>query len=253
VALGVVVALAGCGTHAPRPAALRVERTDLVLLGHALQGLEGRVHAEVGTARAVWPTLARGLPTVATPATRRAIAAADARAGALALPSFATAEAGLTGPAAGIGGLLKHYVVLARRGWRFIAAAAGVGPSAGAGSTADRGTSGTGPTGPTDGGPGGADSTAGDAASGTDSTTAEGGASGTNFLRANAGLYIYCVYDGHYDLSLIGKEIVAAYAELGGPAAFGSALTAGRVAALARAYSIPAVRLAPHPVPGVQV
>jgi hypothetical protein len=182
---------------------LRVERTDLVLLARTLRGLEGGVHAEVAAARTVWPTLARGLPTTAAPATRSGIAAAATRAGALALPTFVTVEAGLTGPAAGIGGLLKHYAILTRRGWRFIAAA--------------------------------------------------GDTSGASFLRANAGLYIYCIYDGHYDLSLIGKAIAAAYKKLGGPAAFGAELTAASVAALAHAYSIPAVRLAPHPAPSLQV
>jgi hypothetical protein len=230
-ALGVVFALAGCGARAPRPAALRVERTDLVLLGRTLQGLEGKIHAEVAAARSVWPTLAHGLPATMTPATRRGIAAAAARAGALVLPTFVTIEAGLTGPAAGIGGLLKHYAILTRRGWRFIAAAtAGVGTGP---------TGGLGPTG----------------ASGSRHTSSTGtsAADGAGFLRANAGLYIYCVYDGHYDLSLVGKAIVAAYEKLGGSAAFGAELTAAHVAALTRAYSIPAVRLAPHPAPGVQV
>jgi hypothetical protein len=216
-ALGVVFALAGCGARAPRPAALRVERTDLILLGRTLQQLEGKIHAEVAAARPVWPTLARGLPAGETPATRRAIAAVDARAGALALPIFVTIEAGLTGPAAGIGGLLKHYAILTRRGWQFIAAAIGAGDAGGA------------------------------------SQNRAGGTDSAGFLRANAGLYIYCVYDGHYDLSLIGKELASAYDKLGGPTAFGAQLTAARVAALARGYSIPAVRLVPHPAPGVQV
>jgi hypothetical protein len=201
----------------------------LVLVARTLQGLEGRVHAEVAAARSVWPTLAQGLPATMTPATRRDIAAVASRAGTLALPTFVTIEAGLTGPAAGIGGLLKHYAILTRRGWQFIAAA-----------TAASGTSGAGPTG----------------ANGPQHRTSSTGASGTNgagFLRANAGLYVYCVYDGHYDLSLIGKAIVAAYAKLGGAAAFGAELTAARVVALARAYSVAAVRLTPHPAPGLQV
>jgi hypothetical protein len=199
-----------------------------VLVARTLQGLKGRVHAEVAAARSVWPTLAHGLPATMTPATRRGIAAAASHAGTLALPTFVTIEAGLTGPAAGIGGLLKHYAILTRRGWRFIAAA-----------TATSGASGADPTGAT--GPH------------RTSSTGASGTSGTGFLRANAGLYVYCVYDGHYDLSLIGKAIVAAYAKLGGATAFGAELTAARVASLARAYSVAAVRLTPHPAPGVRV
>jgi hypothetical protein len=67
------------------------------------------------------------------------------------------------------------------------------------------------------------------------------------FLRANSGLYIYSIYDGHYDLSLIGKTLQSAYRALGGAPAFGSSLTPGQVEALASAYSIAATRLEPHP------
>ncbi|MGA2165546.1 MAG: hypothetical protein ABSH36_13900 [Solirubrobacteraceae bacterium] len=73
------------------------------------------------------------------------------------------------------------------------------------------------------------------------------------FLRANAPLYIYCVYDGHYHLSLIGKTLQSAYLALGGAPAFGASLTQSQVDALAQAYSIPATRLEPHPAPSVVV
>ncbi len=73
------------------------------------------------------------------------------------------------------------------------------------------------------------------------------------FLHANAPLYIYCVYDGHYHLSLVGKALQSAYRKLGGAPAFGASLTESRVEALARFYSIPSVRLEPHPAPGVVV
>jgi hypothetical protein len=73
------------------------------------------------------------------------------------------------------------------------------------------------------------------------------------FLHANAPLYIYCVYDGHYHLSLIGKTLQSAYLTLGGAAAFGASLTQRQVEALAGAYSIPGTRLEPHPAPGVAV
>ncbi len=73
------------------------------------------------------------------------------------------------------------------------------------------------------------------------------------FLQANAGLYIYCIYDGHYDLSLVGKALQDAYGKLGGPPAFGGSLTQRQVEALAQAYSIPATRLVPHPPTGLAV
>ncbi len=68
-----------------------------------------------------------------------------------------------------------------------------------------------------------------------------------SFARQNSSLYIDAIYDGHFDLSLIGKSLVSAYEQLGGAQAFGATLTPGALAALADAYSIPAVRLEPHP------
>jgi hypothetical protein len=199
--------VAGCGGSLPRPAALRLERADVVLLAHALQHFEGPAREEVAAARAVWPALVGGLPARVTPALQRGITASANRAGALALPQFVADEGALTGPAAKVGGMLKGYIILSQRGWQHLAAAA---PAAAA-------------------------------------------TAGGTFLRANAGLYIYSVYDGHYDLSLIGKALQGAYHALGGAPAFGTALTQGQVEALARAYSIPATRLAPHPPPGVTV
>jgi len=66
------------------------------------------------------------------------------------------------------------------------------------------------------------------------------------FASANAALYIHSVYDGHFDLGLVGKSLLAAYRQLGGSAAFGDALTQAEVDALARAYSPGAVDLKPH-------
>jgi hypothetical protein len=67
------------------------------------------------------------------------------------------------------------------------------------------------------------------------------------FARENASLYIYAIYDGHFDLSLVGHSLTSAYERLGGPQAFGPRLSLGEVNALAASYSIPAVRLEPHP------
>ena len=66
------------------------------------------------------------------------------------------------------------------------------------------------------------------------------------FARANVALYIESVYDGHFNLSQIGKSLVSAYRKLGGEGAFGRALTHSEVDALARAYSEKADRLHPH-------
>jgi hypothetical protein len=232
------VGAVGCGAHQPRPAALRLERADLVLVARTLGQLEASTHSEVAVARAAWPALAHGLPRNPSPATRLAVAAAERRAGELTLPGYVTTEAGgLTGPAVAVGGLLKAYAALTPRGWRFLAAALAAEPTAAAqgGGKTGAGAPGAGSSGQSAGRNGG-------------TTTAA-----AQFLRANAGLYIYCVYDGHYDLSLVGKALQGAYRKLGGPPAFGSSLTQRQVEVLARAYSIPAARLAPHPPVGLAV
>jgi hypothetical protein len=76
--------------------------------------------------------------------------------------------------------------------------------------------------------------------------TGAGGA-GASFARVNSPLYIESLYDGHFGLAQIGKNLRAGYQKLGGPAAFGAALTQGEVERLEAAYSEPAVRLHPHP------
>lgn len=77
--------------------------------------------------------------------------------------------------------------------------------------------------------------------------TISGGGAQASFERANSPLYIDAIYDAHFDLSLLGKSSSEGYEKLGGPGAFGAALTQSEVHALADAYSIPAVRLEPHP------
>jgi hypothetical protein len=73
-----------------------------------------------------------------------------------------------------------------------------------------------------------------------------------SFSRANSSLYIDAIYDSHYNLSLLGKSLLSGYEKLGGPAAFGGKLTQSEVESLASAYSIPAVRLQPHPFGGAE-
>ena len=66
------------------------------------------------------------------------------------------------------------------------------------------------------------------------------------FARANVNLYITTVYDAHFGLAQIRKQLLAAYNKLGGPAAFGASLTQQEVDALAQTYSEPSDRLHPH-------
>jgi hypothetical protein len=73
-----------------------------------------------------------------------------------------------------------------------------------------------------------------------------GSTSSARFARANVALYIESVYDAHFSLAQIGKKALAAYRTLGGPDAFGAALTQAEVDALARTYSEARNRLHPH-------
>jgi hypothetical protein len=90
---------------------------------------------------------------------------------------------------------------------------------------------------------------AGGSAGGSADMTGGGSASlaQANFDRENSPLYIDAIYDGHFNLSLLGKSLTSGYEKLGGASAFGAALTQSQVDALAGAYSIAAMRLVPHP------
>jgi hypothetical protein len=67
-----------------------------------------------------------------------------------------------------------------------------------------------------------------------------------HFARLNSALYIDAVYDAHFGLAQIGKQLKAAYAKLGGQAVFGVALTQAEADALAAVYSEAHARLEPH-------
>ncbi len=178
---------------------------------------------EVSASRGAWPSIAAGLPRTISPASRAAVGKASASASALPEPRFLTNAARLTGPAAGIAGIYESYERLAERGWRLTSASI----DAIAGGT-----------------PAGGTQAGGTQAGGTPVGNTPAVAS---FARENSSLYISAIYDGHFDLSLVGKSLTDGYSRLGGPAAFGATLPQGAIGALAAAYSIPSVRLEPHP------
>ena len=73
-----------------------------------------------------------------------------------------------------------------------------------------------------------------------------GSRAGARFARANVALYIESVYDAHFSLAQIGKQLVKGYKELGGEAAFGASLTQAEIDGLAATYSEATDRLYPH-------
>lgn len=199
------LALAGCGRAAPKPAAERLRREDLIAVSRALIAPEPAVARELTAAKAAWPHVANGLPADTSAIPRAAIQAATLSAAQLPLPAqLQEAQAAtLTGPASALAGLYRTYQGLSARGWQLIGAAI--------------------------------------------DEIEHGSPAAARFARENVALYIDSVYDGHFVLGQIGKKLPGAYSTLGGPAAFGAALTQGEVNALAATYSEANDRLDPHP------
>jgi hypothetical protein len=256
----------GGASGMPSSAKLALERTQLERVSSELRAAELAVRREVAASRVAWPAIADGLPAGVSPALLAATSAASARASSAQLPepAFLTHARALTGPAAGIAGIYENYEQLARRGWLLIGAALTTIARASGASSAGAAMPAASRTGASAGAPR-TSATAGAGAGGankgashpTASRTRAGASESTrqaqaSFARANSSLYISAIYDGHFNLSLLGKSLVAGYEKLGGARAFEAALTPAEIAALATAYSIPAVRLTPHPGKAVE-
>jgi hypothetical protein len=75
---------------------------------------------------------------------------------------------------------------------------------------------------------------------------ADGPTASVRFYRSNSPLYVDGVYDAHFTLAQIGRRLLAAYTQLGGPSVFQQSLTQAEVDKLANAYSEQRARLHPH-------
>lgn len=73
-----------------------------------------------------------------------------------------------------------------------------------------------------------------------------GSPAAVRFARASVALYIECVYDAHFTLAQIGKQMRKGWEKLEGAPAFGSSLTLAEIDRLAVVYSEPSFRLYPH-------
>ncbi len=121
--------LAGCGgtsAGAASPAAIQLQREDLVAVSRALRQAAGSAQREMAAARIAWPLVADGLPAPIPPATRPAVSTASRMARAIVVPApmSETQARLLTGPAAGIAGLFAVFSRLTERGWTLTSAAA---------------------------------------------------------------------------------------------------------------------------------
>jgi hypothetical protein len=199
-------ALSGCGGASSTPAELRLQREDLVAVSRALASVERPVAIEVAAAKRAWPLIANGLPTAAGALARARVPVAGAATSAAHVPTPPALGEAQADSLTGAGAGLAGLF----RNY--------IGLST-------RGWTLT---------------------SAAVDQIEHGSPSDTRFARENVGLYIESVYDGHFDLAQIGKHLTDGYHRLGGPAAFGRALTQAEVDALADAYSEARVRLHPH-------
>jgi hypothetical protein len=127
LALASVVVLAGCGGATSKqstPAALKLQREDLVAASKALGESEASIAAEVAASRKLWPHIA-GATRASLSALPRSPRDAEALAR-LPVPAlFGEAQArSLTGPASQIAGLFRPSALLSTRSWRMLIASA---------------------------------------------------------------------------------------------------------------------------------
>ncbi len=125
---GVLIA-AGCGggtaSTSSSPAALRLQREDLIAVSHALQSLEQPIAHEVSATKSAWPLVVNGLQPGALQAARPAITAAAEGAARVKPPGplEESEAASLTGPASQLAALVSTFNGLTSRGWTMILAA----------------------------------------------------------------------------------------------------------------------------------
>jgi len=120
----VLLMLAGCGGATSKqstPAALKLQREDLVAASRALGESEASIAAEVAASRKLWPHIAGATAASLSALPRDAEALARLPVPAL----FGEVQArSLTGPASQIAGLFRPSALLSTRGWRMLIASA---------------------------------------------------------------------------------------------------------------------------------
>jgi hypothetical protein len=218
LAAGLACTINACGsattrtnsvTTQPSSPDIALQRSDFLLVTQALRHARDSVRREVAASRSPWSLIARGLPAVISPSLRAQIAAASSRASHIQAPPFMTYPQGATAS------LTRELT----------------GPAAGiAGlfqsyaSLSERGW---------------------EILAANTQAISGGGPANTRFVRANIDLYLACVYDGHFDLALIGKALTDGYRKLSTNGGFGSELTVEQISSLADFYST-SLRLEPH-------
>jgi hypothetical protein len=122
----IAVVLAGCGgsgtSKQSTPAALKLQREDLVAASKALAQSQTSVVAEVAVTRAAWAPIAGGSTTQLSAVSSSASSLAKVTQ--LPVPTLfgETQARSLTGPASQIAGLFRTSALLSTRGWKMLLA-----------------------------------------------------------------------------------------------------------------------------------
>jgi hypothetical protein len=237
----VLVAVGACGgSHSSNASELRARRADLATTARALLATRAAVAHEIAATRVAWPLIDHGIPRAApsprrprdraasrSPKARRAAALQRRQREALAHRLAVMAAAVDT--AAARGQQLPPTLVAQP------AELTGAGSSIAGVYELGAGLAAHGLT----------------YVQGALAAARGGSPAARAFVRANVNTYIISVYDGNFDLSLLGKMLASAYKRLGGPKAFHGSLTPGEVAELQAAYGPAAAELRPHPWQGL--
>jgi hypothetical protein len=198
--------LSGCGKASRSPAELRLEREDLVAVTRSLRMVQSPIAHELAAARRAWPLVVNGLPGGA-----QTLAGTHAPIAAAAMSAAQIKTPPLLGEAQAISLTGPGSPLAGLFRTYTVLSTRGWTLINAAIAQIEHGT-------PAD----------------------------ARFARENVAFYIESVYDGHFDLAQIDKHLHDGYRELGGPPAFGRALTQAEVDALGAAYSEATARLHPH-------
>lgn len=123
IAVAIAVTLSQGETHTA--AELRVQRSQLALVSRQLLQVRPQLQREVISSRAVWRSIARGLPSHPDTLLGQRVSAANSAAQALPTPAFLEVRHEFVGPAERISSLFHDFELLTQHGWAHLDQAVG--------------------------------------------------------------------------------------------------------------------------------
>jgi hypothetical protein len=116
--MALLIALSQGESHTA--AELKVQRSQLALLSRQLLQVKEPLRREIASSRAVWSSIAKGLPEHPDVALLQGVRIANDAAQALPAPAFLEVRHELIGPAERISSLFHSFELLTQRGWAHI-------------------------------------------------------------------------------------------------------------------------------------